>query len=156
NCTFSIRNVFALTVVFALSGRASAAEEVKEAPKWERFEIKLQSTANYANPVQEASLTAQFLSPLGETNVVRGFWDGGSAWKIRFTPNAVGKWSYRILCSDKDNKGLNGQSGQFICTSSQGKGRFAQHGPVRVSADGRYLMHEDRTPFFWMGDTAWN
>jgi len=51
---------------------------------------------------------------------------------------------------------LNGQSGRFLCTSASNKSRFAQHGPVRVSPDGRYLMHEDRTPFFWMGDTAWN
>jgi hypothetical protein len=26
---------------------------------------------------------------------------------------------------------------------------------LEVSADGRYLTHQDGTPFFWMGDTAW-
>jgi hypothetical protein len=26
---------------------------------------------------------------------------------------------------------------------------------LKVSADGRYLTHQDGTPFFWMGDTAW-
>lgn len=30
-----------------------------------------------------------------------------------------------------------------------------QHGPLRVSQDGRYLEHADGTPFFWLGDTAW-
>jgi hypothetical protein len=29
------------------------------------------------------------------------------------------------------------------------------HGPLRVSADGRRLVHADGTPFFWLGDTAW-
>ena len=29
------------------------------------------------------------------------------------------------------------------------------HGPLRVSADGRQLQHADGTPFFWLGDTAW-
>ena len=29
------------------------------------------------------------------------------------------------------------------------------HGPLQVSADGHYLQHEDGTPFFWLGDTAW-
>jgi len=29
-------------------------------------------------------------------------------------------------------------------------------GPVVVSANGRFFQHEDGTPFFWLGDTAWN
>ncbi|MGB4772502.1 MAG: glycoside hydrolase family 140 protein [Chitinophagaceae bacterium] len=30
-----------------------------------------------------------------------------------------------------------------------------KHGMVKVSADGRYLQHEDGKPFFWLGDTGW-
>jgi hypothetical protein len=30
-----------------------------------------------------------------------------------------------------------------------------RHGPLRVSRDGRHLVHADGTPFFWLGDTAW-
>jgi Protein of unknown function (DUF4038)/Putative collagen-binding domain of a collagenase len=29
------------------------------------------------------------------------------------------------------------------------------HGPLRVSSDGHYLQHADGTPFFWLGETAW-
>jgi hypothetical protein len=29
------------------------------------------------------------------------------------------------------------------------------HGPLRVSSNQRFLQHADGTPFFWMGDTAW-
>jgi len=29
------------------------------------------------------------------------------------------------------------------------------HGDLRVSEDGRFLVHADGTPFFWLGDTAW-
>lgn len=29
------------------------------------------------------------------------------------------------------------------------------HGSLRVSDDGRHLVHADGTPFFWLGDTAW-
>ncbi|MCX7817869.1 MAG: glycoside hydrolase family 140 protein [Kiritimatiellae bacterium] len=28
--------------------------------------------------------------------------------------------------------------------------------PLKVSANGRYLVHDDGTPFFWLGDTAWH
>ena len=30
-----------------------------------------------------------------------------------------------------------------------------RRGPLRVSPDGRRLVHADGTPFFWLGDTAW-
>jgi hypothetical protein len=29
------------------------------------------------------------------------------------------------------------------------------HGMLKVSADGRHLVHSDGTPFFYLGDTAW-
>jgi hypothetical protein len=29
------------------------------------------------------------------------------------------------------------------------------HGPLQVSANGRYFQQADGTPFFWLGDTAW-
>lgn len=34
--------------------------------------------------------------------------------------------------------------------------RFKRHGRVRVSSDGRHLVHADGTPFFFLADTAWN
>ena len=30
-----------------------------------------------------------------------------------------------------------------------------EHGPLAVSADGRFLQHRDGTPFFWLADTGW-
>lgn len=30
-----------------------------------------------------------------------------------------------------------------------------KHGKLNVSADGRYIQHKDGTPFFYLGDTAW-
>jgi len=29
------------------------------------------------------------------------------------------------------------------------------HGYLRVSENHRFLVHADGTPFFWLGDTAW-
>ena len=29
------------------------------------------------------------------------------------------------------------------------------HGSLKVSENGRYLVHEDGTPFFFLADTAW-
>src|SRR5436305_13686959 len=84
-----------------------SAAEALNVPKWDRFEETLQSSVAYANPVQEASLTATFTSPKGDTRKVYGFWDGGKIWRVRFKPNETGRWSYTTSCSDAKNTGLN-------------------------------------------------
>jgi hypothetical protein len=133
-----------------------AADKPAAVARWDRFQITLESTAEYPNPLQDASLTATFTSPQGETIKVPGFWDGGRTWRVRFAPNQTGRWTYATACSDAANKGLDRQSGEFTCTAPAGSTRFAQHGPVRVSPDLRYFTHDDGAPFFWLADTAWN
>lgn len=125
-------------------------------PKWGRFEQAFESSVKYENPIQGATLNVVFMSPLGETNRVYGFWDGDKTWRVRFSPNMPGKWGWATICSDTQNKGLHLQSGTFVCTAPTGRTRFEQHGPIRVARDGFSLEHEDATPFFWLGDTAWN
>lgn len=133
---------------------AWAAE--REVPKWGRFEASFQSSVTYDNPVQKAALTVAFTPPKGDPIKVPGFWDGAQTWKVRFTPNQVGPWSFTTTCSDTANSSLHKQTGSFACTEAKGSTRFEQHGPIRVSSDGYYLQHDDGTPFFYLGDTAWN
>lgn len=125
-------------------------------PKWGVFDRAFESAYSYANPLQHAQFEAEFVSPSGATNLVAGFWDGRRTWRVRFSPNELGTWRYQTRCSDFSNQGLHGQKATFICTSPRARTRFDQHGPVKVSRDKRYLVHEDGTAFFWMGDTAWN
>ena len=153
----SLLRLFALTVM--LAGCATPTPQPRSlvlVAKWERFERILTSSTSYADPLQEASLEATFTSPSGEVHKVRGFWDGDRTWRVRYAPNQAGTWSYSTTCSDVSNTGLHGQSGTFVVTAARGRNRFERHGPVRVSRDGHYLQHEDGTPFFWLGDTAWN
>jgi len=138
----------------APASKARAAETV--VPKWSRFEQSFESSVDYPNPVQGATLTVIFMSPLNETNKVYGFWDGGKTWRVRFAPNMPGKWGWATICSDTANKGLHLQSGTFVCTAPTAQGRFAEHGPIRVAASGYSFEHEDGTPFFYLADTAWN
>ncbi|MBI4658591.1 MAG: DUF4038 domain-containing protein [Verrucomicrobia bacterium] len=125
-------------------------------PKWERFERTFKSAKAYPNPIQEAEFRVVFTSPSGKSRLIYGFWDGGQIWKVRFSPNEVGKWFYSTSCSDTRNTGLHLQSGTFVCTAATGRTRFDQHGPVQVSKNRRHLEHQDGTPFFWLADTAWN
>ncbi len=48
-----------------------------------------------------------------------------------------------IIPSDVTEKSRAGASWNF------------SHGPLKVSENKRFLVHEDDAPFFWLGDTAW-
>ena len=132
------------------------AGKIFSVSKWERAEISLKSSKAYTNAIQEAEVRALFVSPLGETNRVYGFWDGGKSWKIRFKPTFPGRWKYFTMCSDTVNTGLHGQSGEFDCTAAKADSIFAKHGPLQTARDQKHLEHADRTPFLWLGDTAWS
>ncbi|HWX21152.1 MAG TPA: DUF4038 domain-containing protein, partial [Candidatus Binatia bacterium] len=89
------------------------------------------------------------------TRQVFGFWDAGRTWRVRFSPDQPGRWTFRTSCSDPKNTGLQ-QQGEFLCSAVVGTNLFHQHGPVRVARDHRHLEHADGTPFFWLADTTWN
>ncbi len=151
--TVMLTLIAAIPVTTACRTRAAA---IRQVPKWAKFEQAFSSSMDYANPLQEAEMFATFRSPLGEELVVPGFWDGGGAWKVRFRPDQPGLWKWETKSSDTANPGLHGQKGSFLCTARAGSGRFLEHGPIRVHHGGRYLEHQDGTPFFYLGDTAWS
>ena len=124
-------------------------------PQWGRFEQEFGSSELYGNPVQDVRLTVTLTSPSGQQHSVQGFWDGGTVWRVRFSPDQTGVWTFTTH-SDPQDPGLCDQQGQFTCGQPQGTTRFEQHGPVQLSGNRRYLVHADGTPFLWLGDTAWN
>ena len=152
-----LSRLFLATATFALLCQPiiARAEKSFSISKWQRAEITLKSSVNYTNALQEAEVRVLFVSPLGETNRVYGFWDGGKTWRVRFKPTFPGRWKYYTMCSDTVNRGLNGQSGEFNCTAPKDNSRFAQHGPLQIARDQQHLEHADHTPFLWLGDTAW-
>ena len=150
---------FAVLVVGGLLATACVPASQAADPsvqRFRRFELSLQSSVDYRNPVQDASLTATFTSTGGAKVTVPGFWDGSRTWRVRFTPTQMGKWTFETTCSDASDGGLHGQTGGLDVTAAAGANRFDRHGPVRVAGDGRSFVHDDGTPFFWLGDTAWS
>src|SRR5438309_3912177 len=73
---------------------AAPSPQMPVVSKWGRFEQSFKSSLVYSHPLQEATLAVVFTSPLGETNQVYGFWDGGKTWRVRFSPNQPGRWSF--------------------------------------------------------------
>ena len=123
---------------------------------WGHFEQAFIGTRMYANPFQDVTVQAVLTAPSGKKQHVDLFWNGGLEWRVRFMPDEVGAWHFDLSCSDDTNSGLHAQRGDFTCSHPIGKTRFELHGRLQLSENRRYLSHADGTPFFWLGDTAWN
>lgn len=128
--------------------------EAQTPPLWGRWEQSFVAD-NDAEPDPATGLIVRLLAPSGKRRVISAFWDGGRVWRVRFMPDEPGRWRYRTTAFP-NYPGLNEQVGEFICRRAPSRNRFSQHGAIRVAAAGTYLEHHDRTPFFWLGDTAWN
>ncbi|SHO59974.1 DUF4038 domain-containing protein [Algoriphagus zhangzhouensis] len=126
-------------------------------PIYERFEQVFTSNKTYDDPIyQVQNFEIVFTSPTGVKKTVRGFWDGGDTWKVRFMPDEIGTWTYISNSSDKGNSGLHQIEGSFECKASENELDLYQKGPI-VHFPGTYqLRHQDGTPFFWTACTAWN
>lgn len=124
--------------------------------RWMLFETALESTAIYANPFWDVTCAVIFTAPSGTQQRVDAFWDGGTTWRVRFCPDEIGGWQWQTECTNPEDSGLHQRGGQFTCTAYTGDNPLYVHGPLRVAPDSRYLTWGDGTPFFWLGDTAWN
>lgn len=149
------------TLLLVLPLSASSLASVSDpSPKnvalWTVFEASFTSSLRYDNPLQDVDVGVDFESPSGKKISGAAFWDGGSTWRVRFSPDELGKWSYLVRSSRPDDIGLNGQTGTFTCVAYTGRNHLYRHGAVRVSSHRRFLEQADGTPFLWLSDTAWN
>ncbi|MCD6360162.1 MAG: DUF4038 domain-containing protein [Armatimonadetes bacterium] len=123
---------------------------------YEVMEAELISERDYANALWDVTVIVTFTAPSGAERAVDAFWDGGRTWRVRFSPDEAGSWRWRSECSDEDNAGLHGREGEFTCAEYSGDNPVYGHGPLRIAGDHTHLEYADGTPFFWLGDTAWN
>ncbi len=124
---------------------------------WTRHEIGFESAKLYNNPLYEVKdFKVKLTAPSGRVLVVRGFWDGGTKWKVRFLPDETGSWNWKSECADQSNAGLHAKTGQFDCVANQSANAIFRRGAIRHRPGDYYLTHHDGTPFFWLACTAWN
>lgn len=105
-------------VIQAVSPLSSTVE------RYGKFEVRLSMTAGFSNPYDydEIRVTATFTAPDGQQTVVEGFYmDGfepinpntgnltaspsGNGFRVRFSPQKLGKWSYTIACTNLSGTG---------------------------------------------------
>jgi len=124
--------------------------------KYGIIDFVINSDNDHLNPVRDCRVMVDFSGPSGGVVSVFAFWDGGRAWRVRFSPEEVGEWVWTSRCVVGEDSGLGGLSGSFQCSEYQGENALYQHGPLKLSDNRQALVHEDGRPFFWLADTAWN
>ncbi|MEO7298078.1 MAG: DUF4038 domain-containing protein, partial [Verrucomicrobiota bacterium] len=134
---------------------ASGAERVLQTEANVMVELTLTASRAYADPFNEVTLDAVFIDPKGQELRVPAFWAGTNLWKLRYASPIIGKHSFRSDCSQANDKGLHDVTGKVEIKKYTGKNPLYQHGPLKVSANQRFLEHTDGKPFFWLGDTWW-
>lgn len=123
--------------------------------QWQVAEIVLTSSKTYTDPFQDVDVNATFTGPNGEVITRPAFWDGGTTWRIRFAPTVVGQWIYSTTCTDVTNSGLHLKNGNVQTTEYTGNLPIYKKGFLKISSNKRYMVYNDETPFFWLGDTHW-
>lgn len=155
--TILLGAIFMLTGIIGGAGtvKLAAADNAVKVEVWKRTDIILISEESYLNPYREVEIDADFTHEDGTKIHLFGFWNGGDEWRVRFSPTKTGTWTYVTSCSDTDNKGLHGVTGKIIAVENTGTTDIDRHGFIRISDNGRYFVHDDGTPFYWLGDTNW-
>ena len=147
-----------LGLCMAASGYTPAAASQTGLPKvelWTRTDVILTSEKTYKNPYTDVDIDAVFTHEDGTKIALFGFWNGGSEWRVRFSPTKTGVWTYVITCSDTENTGLHNKTGSIRAVANKGTTELDRHGFVKISDNGRYFVYDDGTPFYWLGDTNW-
>ena len=132
------------------------ADRIASAIQWQRWEGALTAQKEHLQPYATVNVDVRFTGPDGATLQVPAFWDGDRGFRIRAALPAPGVWRWQTTCNDATDAGLHRQTGEVRVTAYSGKNPFYRHGDLRVSANQRFLVHADGTPFLWMGDTGWN
>jgi hypothetical protein len=120
------------------------------------LQFRLISAKLYARPIVDVRIRATFTHrPSGQSRTITGYWSGDTLYDVRFAPTLGGVWEYRITASDSSNRGLHGITGAFVATVQASNNPLIKNGFLKVASSRRTLAHADGTPFFWLGDTAW-
>ena len=130
----------------ALTAEPGVTEGAPESvERWGVLEITL-TGPHVANPFTDVSISAVFAH--GERRIeAPGFYDGDGLWRVRFSPDQEGDWTW---ATRSDAAELDGRAGAFHVTPP-GAGN---HGPVGV-IDTFHFAHADGTPYRQLGTTAY-
>lgn len=118
----------------------------------DRVELILQNDRAVSHPHRDVQVWIEFKnSETSQTEKVRAFWNGENQWKVRFKPHISGHWQWVVSDDSYPKEAFTPRIGTFYVSTE-----VASRPPrLLVAESGRTLTTLDKTPFFWLGDTAW-
>jgi hypothetical protein len=119
------------------------------------YELAFASGKTYGDPFNQVELNVLFRNKEGQDWLVPAYWAGEQEWRVRFSPPDPGKYHFVTICSETGNLDLHGQQGTLWAEPYAGRNPLLVHGPLRSSANRRYVEHADGTSFFWLADLWW-
>ncbi len=108
-----------------------------------------ESDRDYPEPFVDVVLDGVFMAPSGKINRMPGFYDGQRTWRVRFSPDEVGKWRYAVEVRPSD--AALAQSGHFVVSPQETSGFLKS-----VPGEAWGFQMESGAPIFLMGDTVYN
>ena len=160
--------IFFLNILFSLLITGVKAETIHQ---WEVYTISLKSGKIYSNPYKDIPVISEgdllkvtFLGTGGEALnkkiTVVGFFNGGSEWRVNFTPSFTGTWEYNTVSTDRSLNGKNGNFEVIAWSEAEKNANPTRHGLIKVKKDGEnaghFFEYSDGHPVLWIGDTWWN
>ena len=145
-----IANLFSFTILKSNQGD----ETTVYVHIWKMHEITLRAELRYENYYKDVTCWVDLKGPDFYKRIY-GFWDGDNIFRVRFVATKPGNWQW-LSGSDKQDKGLNNQKGDFIAiewTENEKRQNPNRHGFIRPTPNGHALQYADSTPFFLLGDT---
>jgi hypothetical protein len=133
------------SAVAAASSEAAAPASSQRTARWDHVEFTFRGP-DAGNPFLDVQLSASFRLK-NRVRTVQGFYDGDSAYKIRFMPDELGTWTWETA---SNVPALSGKTGAFECVAAQA----GNHGPVSVR-DTFHFGYADGTPYVECGTTCY-
>ena len=121
--------------IFAIADR----DKAQSISQYDMFELSFEYDGICENKFFDIVIKVKFISPGGAQYDVKGFYYGHNYWKVRFSPEEIGNWTYSFLLSSKEGFQKEGVGG-FKCTPGDQEGPVIRHpeNPFRfIFATGR-------------------
>jgi len=67
------------------------------------LELGFEAKTEHGNPFVDVVFDCKFTAPSGKEWVAPGFYDGQGTWKVRFSPNEGGRWTYETVTNVEDS-----------------------------------------------------
>ena len=127
-CCCAILAGLLVVSIHAAPAITSVTRSADTVGKYTKLELAVALTAQYTNPYDfdQVNLSATFTSPSSKTWNISGFYDSLLQFRIRFSPNELGTYTYTVAV--KDSTGTSQSvTGSFVCKAS------AYHGWVKIA-----------------------